>query len=180
MFKSESSSNVVDGDIYKTPGGRYMRLVNCSKKKCPEYPLVTMIDDFNLEDYFATNIMPSCQRIPFDSTRVTKIKNAWNKRDKKCITPTGPQVKAVQDIIFENLGLFSPYVVDYSSWISIGFRLVSSGLEAEDFHLISSLAKNKCSKIECQKKLENLERSVSGKPKDLKRIQGVFPQPIKL
>jgi hypothetical protein len=170
MFKSESSSNVVDGDIYNTPGGRYMRLVNCSKKKCPEYPLVTMIDDFNLEDYFATNIMPSCQRIPFDSTRVTKIKNAWNKRDKKLIAPTVPQVKAIQEIIAENIELFSPHVVDYTSWVSIGFRLASSGLEAEDFHRISALSKHKYSESECQKKWENLERSVAEKPKDLKRI----------
>ena len=57
--KSGMNCNMMDGGFIDAAGGRSMRLVHNSKKKHPDYPLVPVTDEFELEEYFATYIMGS-------------------------------------------------------------------------------------------------------------------------
>lgn len=171
LFKKNNDEkkryNIIDPELY-SPGGRALRLPKCTKMGNNAFfePCDTSIP---ISDYFATNILASCQRVPFDSSKTTKLRNKWNSRDKKVLKPTSAQTITLQGVIDEHLERFAPFVKDYNSWLSIGFMMATADLTVEDFCRVSALSK-KYNRQECERKWRNLVSTVSSQPKNIKRL----------
>ena len=61
----------------------------------------------------------------------------------ECVVGSSVQIEKLEQLIHEHVGKFEPYIHDYNLWISIAFRMATTGVSYDCFRAVSALDADK-------------------------------------